>query len=331
MKAIVHHTFGSPEVLHLEDVPTPAPQTHEILLRNHATTVTSAETAGRQGKGFARLYFGPLRPRFEILGSAVAGEVVATGAAVERFAVGDLVVGGVGPRFGALAEFVCVAENAAITRLPDHVSWAEAAAVADGALTALPFLRDHADLQPGQHILVNGASGASGAVGSAAVQLAKHLGATVTAVSSGRNHDLVRSLGADDLIDYTREDFTRSGKTYDVVFDAVGKSSYARCKRLLTPTGRYLTTVPSLGILARTLLTSRSKRRRGSIAFTGLRPLAKVAEDLAYVISLVESGDYRPVIDRTYPLGETAEAHRYVDTERKRGSVVITIDPGPER
>ena len=327
MKAITHRMFGSPDVLNLEEVPKPAPEEHEILVRNHATTITSAETAGRQGKGFARLYFGPRTPRFQVLGSTVAGEVVATGSAAERFAVGDLVVG-VSPRFGALAEFVRVPEYGAVARITDNVGFQEAVAVADGALTALPFLRDHANLQPGQHILINGAAGA---VGTAAVQLAKHLGANVTAVSSGRNHDLTKSLGADNVIDYTREDFTRSGSTYDVIFDAIGKSSYAKCKRSLTPTGRYLTTVPSLGILARTFVSSPSKRRSGAIALTGLRPAAKVAEDLQYITALAASGEYRPVIDRSYPLEETADAHRYVETERKRGSVVITIGQSPTR
>ncbi|MFC0678548.1 NAD(P)-dependent alcohol dehydrogenase [Lysobacter korlensis] len=322
MKVIAYRSFGSPDVLRLEDVPEPQPQGGEILVRNSATTVSAAETAARKGKGFARLYFGLRRPRFPILGSTFAGEVLATGSGT-RFSVGDRVFGSVGPRFGALAEVARVTTGGAIAAIPPNLSFAEAAAVFDGALTALPFLRDSAELKPGQRILVNGASGA---VGTAAVQLAKHFGAEVTAVCSRRNHDLVRSLGADTVIDYTAEDFRTSGRTYDVIFDAIGKSSYAKCKGSLTANGRYLTTVPSLGILARTLVTRRARGRRGAISFTGLRPAAAVAADLEYIRDLAATGAYVPVIDGIYPLEQTAEAHRYVDTERKRGSVVVTID-----
>jgi NADPH:quinone reductase-like Zn-dependent oxidoreductase len=177
-------------------------------------------------------------------------------------------------------------------------------------------------LHAGQSILINGASGA---VGSAAVQLAKHFGAEVTAVSSARNHDLVKSLGADHVIDYETENFTSRRGQFDVIFDAIGKSSFSRSRRALTPTGVYLTTVPSLGILARMLLTSKSKGRRAAIAFTGLRPADKIAIDLEYIIELAQAGQFVPVIDRTYPLEQAAEAHAYVDTERKRGSVVVTM------
>lgn len=322
MKAVVMRTFGAPEVLRLEEVPRPEPGERDILVRNRATAVTAAECAARKGEGFARLAFGPVKPRYPILGGTFAGEVVEVGSAVTRFAVGDEVFGDVGGQFGALAELVKVPDAAAVRVKPENLSFERAVAVFDGSFTALPFLRDWAKLRPGQSILINGASGA---VGTAAVQLAKHFGAVVTAVCSAPNVELVRSLGADQVIDYTTEDFTRSGQEFDVVFDAIGKSSYRDCKRLLKPSGRYLTTVPSLRILMRTLLTSRERGRSGSIGFAGLRKAADVAKDLDYIAGLAASGKYVPVIDRTYPLEQTAEAHRYVDTERKRGSVVIEI------
>lgn len=322
MKVMAYRSFGGPEVLQLEQFDVPAPKEHEILVRNHATTVSAAVTAGRRGKGSARLYFGPIRPRFPVLGSSFAGEVAATGAQVSRFAVGDLVFGDVGPRLGAQAEYVLVAESAVIAAKPTNLTFSQAVAVFDGALTALPFLRDRAALRSGQSILINGASGA---VGTAAVQLAKYFGAVVTAVCSGANHDLVTSLGADAVIDYTREDFVAAGRQYDVIFDAIGKSSYAQCRGSLTAKGRYLTTVPSPAILLQTLATSRSRGRKAAIAFAGLRPASDIAQDLEFMSGLAASGAYRPVIDCSYPLERAAAAHRYVDTERKRGSVVITI------
>jgi NADPH:quinone reductase-like Zn-dependent oxidoreductase len=190
-------------------------------------------------------------------------------------------------------------------------------------MTALPFLRDAAKLQSGQSILINGASGA---VGVAAIQLAKQSGATVTAVCSGTNRDLVTSLGADEVVDYTSEDFTRPGRRYDVIFDAIGKSSFLRCRRILAEGGIYLTTVPSPAILLAQALTSKSAKRRAGIAFTGLRPPAEKADDLGFLTTLVEAGGVKPVIDRSYPLEQLALAHEYVDTGRKRGSVVITVD-----
>ncbi len=322
MKAIVYRTFGAPEVLRLEDVPQPEPSDGELLIRVRATVVTAAESAARRGRGFARLYFGPLRPRFPILGSTFSGEVVATGPDTSRHRIGDEVFGTVGPRFGALAEYARVPEAGAIAEKPASLDYSQAVAVFDGALTALPFLRDHAELKPGQSILVNGASGA---VGTAATQLAKHFGANVTGVCSAANQELVRELGADDVIDYTGQDFTKTGRRYDVVFDAIGKSSFAKCRGILTANGRYLTTVPSPGILLRTLLPAPKRGKRGAIAFTGVRPEKDVADDLRFICELAASGSYVPVIDRSYPLAQAAQAHRYVDTERKRGSVVVTI------
>jgi NADPH:quinone reductase-like Zn-dependent oxidoreductase len=321
MKAIVSKRYGTPDILQLEDVPQPVPGDGDMLIRVRAAVVTPSDGAFRSGKpAFARLFSGLFRPRLTILGSLFAGDVVAVGSAVQRFAVGDRVIGET-LNFGAHAEYIRVAEDNAITLTPASISHESAVAIYDGAMTALPFLRDTAALKPGQRILVNGASGS---VGTAAVQLAKHFGADVTAVCSGPNADLVRSLGADSIIDYTMEDFTSTGP-YDVIFDTVSTSSFARSKRALAPKGIYLATVPSLGILVQMLLTSRSKGKRAAISFTGLRATPLRTRDMMVISELAESGVIVPVIDRRYALEQTADAHRYVDTGRKRGNVVITV------
>lgn len=328
MKAMVYRNYGRPDVLRLEEVATPVPGHGEVRVRIHATLVTPSDVVSRAGTPyFARLYFGLIKPKFPILGSDFAGEIDAVGAGVTRFRVGDQVIGG-DQTFGAHAEYICASEAGAIALKPAGLSHEDAVAVFDGAMTALPFLRDEARLRGGQSILINGASGA---VGGAAVQLAKHFGATVTAVCSTANLELVRSLGADEAIDYTKEDFTRTGQRYDVIFDAIGKNSFSQCRRALKAGGIYLTTVPSLAILLQMMWTSRFGSRRARIAFTGLRKPSDKTKDLAVITELAEAGAVKPVIDRRYPFEQTAEAHRYVDTGRKRGSVVITVvDHSPQ-
>jgi NADPH:quinone reductase-like Zn-dependent oxidoreductase len=310
-------------VVKLQELTRPTPGPGEVLVRIRAALVTPSDAVSRAGTPyFARLYFGLTRPKFPVLGSEFAGEIAAVGAGVTRFRVGDEVVGG-DKTLGAHAEFLCVPEAGAIAPKPANLSFEESVAVIDGAMTALPFLRDSARLREGQSVLINGASGA---VGVAAVQLAKHFGATVTAVCSSANRELVASLGADAVIDYTAEDFTRGGRHYDVVFDAVGKSSFAKCRRALTEGGIYLTTVPSPAILLEQAWTARFGKRRAGIAFTGLRDSTAKARDLAFLTTLVEAGSLVPVIDRRYPLEQVALAHEYVDTGRKRGSVVVTVN-----
>ena len=321
MRAAVYHSYGSPDVVRIDDVPTPVPRDGEILVRNHAATVGVTDSAARQGSPFfARFFFGLRRPKFPVLGSEFAGEVAALGPGVTRFVVGDQVFGVTGAEFGAHAEYVCLPEDAAMAAKPADLSYAEAAALADA--TALSFLRDRARLQNGQTILINGASGS---VGSAAVQLAKHYGATVTAVCRGANRDLVRELGADNAVDYTVEDFTRGGQSYDVIFDAAGKSSFARCRPVLNRGGIYLTTVPSLAILVQMLWTSRIGDKRAAISFTGLRPASEKLKDLLFIRDLVAAGELVAVVDSTYPLGQIGEAYRRVDPGHKRGNVVITM------
>lgn len=326
MQAITSRTYGTPEVVHAEEIDTPVPKNGEVLIRNYASVVSQAEGTARKGKDpFARLYFGLVRPRFPVLGTGFAGEIQAVGSAVTGYRVGDQVMGSVGPALGAHAEYVVVSENGIIAMRPGGLVSTDAVAVLDGALTALPFLRDAAGLKAGQSILINGASGA---VGTAAVQLAKHFGAVVTGVSSTANLELVKSLGANKVIDYTAEDFTEIGQDYDVVFDAVGKSSYTRSRKLLKPGGIYLTTVPSLAILMWMLVTRIFGKTRAKIAFTGLRKPQSMARDVEFMGDLAASGHYVPVIDRTYTLKEAASAHAHVESGHKKGSVVLALhDP----
>jgi NADPH:quinone reductase-like Zn-dependent oxidoreductase len=236
--------------------------------------------------------------------------------------VGDKVFGATGAEFGTHAEYVSLSEDAAIALMPDKLSYAESVAIVGGALTALPFLRDTAHIKRGQRILI---IGASGSVGTAAVQLAKHFGAHVTAVCSTANVDLVKSLGADEVIDYTEGAFTEGGKTYDVIFDAVGKSSFARCRNSLARDGIYLSTVPSIGIMLQMARTSKFGSKKAAIAFTGLRSPSDKANDLLVIRKLVATGRLVPVIEREFPLERIAEAYELVDGGHKKGNVVVTV------
>ncbi|WP_449060730.1 NAD(P)-dependent alcohol dehydrogenase [Planomonospora algeriensis] len=323
MKAVTYHAYGPPDVLRIEDVSEPTPGTKDVLVRVHAAVVTAVDTVFRAGDPFfSRLVTGLVRPKVRTLGGELAGEVVAVGGEVTRFAVGDQVIADTGPAFGAHAEYACLPEDGALAIAPSGMSHSEAAALCDGVLTALPFLRDRAHLREGQEILINGASGG---VGIAAVQLAKYFGARVTGVCSAAKRELVESLGADETVVYTEQDFTRTGRTYDVVFDVAGKSSFSRCRRVLRSGGVYLSTVPSPAILLRSLRRPRPGGKRAVIAFTGLRPPRDKAEDLRFVVGIAEAGRIRPVIDGLHPLAQAAEAHRRVGTGHKKGSVLITM------
>jgi NADPH:quinone reductase-like Zn-dependent oxidoreductase len=321
MKAAVHRRYGAPGVVTVEEMPTPVPRDDEILVRVHAATVGIVDSLARRGTPFyARAHFGLRRPRFAVLGSDFAGQVVAAGPAVTRFAVGDQVFGTTAPRFGAHAEYVCLPEQAAIAPKPAGLSYPEAAALAD--TTAVCFLRDKARVRRGQTIAVNGASGA---VGTTAVQLARHAGATVTGVCSGPNTGLVRKLGADTVVDYTEADFTRTGQTYDVIFDVAGTSSFSRCRPALSPAGVYLTTAPSVAILLQMPWTSRFGGQRAAVAFTGLRAASEKRTDLRYITELAEASALTPVIAGCYPLQQIAGAYSRVDAGHKAGNVVVTM------
>jgi len=324
MKAVVYDKYGPPEVLRIEEVAQPIPNEDEVLVKVHATTVNRSDVHTREanrGSGLAisllsRLVSGVRRPRRRILGSEFAGEVEAVGAAVKEFAVGDHVFGNSGLRFGAHAEFMCVRESARISRLPAGMTFEEAAPITDGALNALMCLK-LADLRKGRRILVYGASGA---IGTAGVQLARHFGADVTAVCSTKNVELVRSLGADSVIDYTREDFTKNGQTYDIIFDAVGKVSFRHCLDSLEPGGLYLPT-DGFENLFLALWTPRFRGKKVVFQIPPRQP----KQDVQFLKGLIEAGEYRPVIDRRYRLEDVIEATKYVETQQKTGNVVLTI------
>jgi NADPH:quinone reductase-like Zn-dependent oxidoreductase len=326
MRAVVHDRYGPPEVLRLEDVDRPVPKDDEVLIKVHATTVNRTDCHIRAANPFIWRLFGAgfRRPKQRFSGSELAGEVVAVGAAVTEFAVGDHVFGTSGYRFGAHAEFMCVREDARIAHKPSGMTFEEAAAIPDGALAALTSLRAVEPLE-GKKIVVYGASGA---MGTAAVQLAKHFGAHVTAVCNTKNVELVRSLGADVVVDYLQEDFTRNGETYDVVMDAVGKHSFRRCRRSLKPGGRFLAT--DLGFMWHVPALMLWSRWFGDKKL--LFPLSpSTKEDILLLKELVEAGKYRAVIDRRYPLEEVIEAAKYVETGQKTGNVVLTLHPSPAR
>jgi len=326
MRAAVYERYGAPEVVRIQERGEPRLGAGEVLVRVEATVVGAAESAARSGSPwFARLYFGLRKPRFQVLGTDFGGTVEGVGEGVTRFAPGDLVFGSAGTAFGAHAEFVTVSERHVIAHVPERLDAAEAVATIDGFLTALPFLRDVANVQAGQTVLVNGASGT---VGTAAVQLAKHLGATVVGVCSAGHAPLVASLGADRVIDYASEDFAAARGAYDVIFDAVGTRTFGQCRAALTEHGIYLATIPTAAILLQTLLTKLFGRgRRAAIAFTGLRPEEDKAGELPLLVDLLESGAMVPVIDRVVPFADIVEAHRRVDGGHKAGSVVVALSP----
>ena len=324
MRAVVYDRYGSPDVLRLADVERPVPTDNEVLVRVNATTVNRFDTATREANrrsGLAiswlsRLVSGVRRPRHRVLGTEFAGTVEAAGGAVSEFALGDRVFGTTGLRFGAHAEFLSIPASDRIARMPASLSFEEAAPICDGALNALTCLKQ-ADLRKGRTILVYGASGA---IGTAGVQLAKYFGADVTAVCNTKNLELVKSLGADRVIDYIQEDFTGNGQTYDVILDAVGKLSFGRSRSSLKPSGIFLPT-DGLANLMWALLTSRTRGKKVLFQI----PPRQTTQDVRFLKELVEGGKYRPVIDRRYPLEDVIEATRYVETEQKTGNVVLTV------
>jgi NADPH:quinone reductase-like Zn-dependent oxidoreductase len=315
VRAVVFDRYGPPEVLRLEEVERPAPKPGEVLVRVHATTATRTDCGLRSAEYFVTRFFtGLLRPKRRSVGIELAGVVEAVGTGVESFAVGERVFG---IRSGANADYVCVREAGVLAHIPDGTGFEQA--LADGALSALSLLRS-AGLRAGQRVLVYGASGS---IGTATVQMAKHLGARVTAVCNTKNVELVRSLGPDVVIDYEQQDFTKNGETYDLVFDAVGEHSFRRCRRSIAPGGLYIAT-DGFHNVAWALWTSVFGRRKARL---GIVRYAK--EDVLALERLLAAGEYRPVIDRTYRLEDVVEAHRYVETRQKTGNVVLSLNGGP--
>ena len=317
MKAIVYTKLSPPDVLHLQDVEKPMPRDNEVLIKIFATTVVKEDPDMRASPGFN----GFMKPRNPILGQELAGQVDTIGKIVTRFKPGDQVYGF--DLFGAYTEYKCMPENGALAIKPVNLSYEEAASVPNGALTALPFLRDKANIRSGQTVLIHGASGS---VGAAAVQLTRYYGANVTGVCSTTNLEWVKSLGADQVIDYTQEDFTENGKSYDIIFNTVGKRSFSECIGSLSNEGTYLTTVPTPVIMFQALWPAKSGSKKVKFVAAGLRPAREKVKDLVFLTELIEAGKIKPVIDRCDPLERIAEAHRYVEKGRKKGNVVITVE-----
>jgi len=331
MKAVVYTKYGPPDVLQLREVEKPTPKDNEVLIKVHAATVIPGDCEIRSFKFPVwwfwlplRIYMGLLRPRNPILGLELAGEIIATGKKVKLFKNGDQIFASTGLSMGAYAEYKCLPEKGTLAIKPTNMNYEEAAVVPTGGLNALHFIRDKAKIQSGEKVLINGACGN---IGGFAVQLAKYYGAEVTAVDSTEKLDTLRSIGADLVIDYTKSDFTKNGKTYDVIFDVVGKGSFSGIVRSLKQNGRYLLANPSLLHMIRapwtSMMSSLSAGQAGKkviFEFAGQKP-----EDLISLKELIEAGMIRSVIDRRYPLEQIVEAHRYVGEGHKKGNVVITV------
>jgi NADPH:quinone reductase-like Zn-dependent oxidoreductase len=323
MKAIVYTEYGSPDVLQLKEVEKPAPRDNEVLIKVHSTTVTSGDCRMRAlnvpvGFGLvSRLVFGIFRPKQQILGSELAGEIEAAGKDVSKFKPGDLVFAMGGFGMSCYVEYKAMPADGLVILKPANLSFEEAAAIPFGGTTALDFFR-RGKIQGGEKVLINGASGG---VGTAAVQIARHFGAEVTGVCSTANLELVKSLGADKVIDYTKEDFTENGETYDIIMDTVGTAPFSRCKDSLTRKGRLLLVLGGLPDMLQAPWVSMTSSKK---VVAG--PAAERAEDLHFLAKLAEAGKFKPVIDRRYPLEQIAEAHRYVEKGHKKGNVVITVE-----
>jgi NADPH:quinone reductase-like Zn-dependent oxidoreductase len=322
MKAVIYKKYGSPEVLQLAEVAKPTPKEREVLIKVQATTVTSVDWRVRSlnmpvGFGLiSRLVFGILKPRQPILGTELAGEIESVGKDVSKFKVGDRVFGLSGISMGCHAEYKCLPEDGMVMLMPDNLTADEAAALSFGGTTALDFFR-RGKLQSGEKVLINGASGG---VGTAMVQIAKHFGADVTGICSTANVELVESLGADRTIDYTQTDFTTNGETYDIIVDTVGTAPFSRSKGSLKASGRLMLVLAGLPDLLMAPLVSMTTNKK---VIAG--PAAERVEDLDFLAKLAAAGAFKPFVDRRYPLDRIAEAHSYVDTGHKRGNIVITL------
>jgi NADPH:quinone reductase-like Zn-dependent oxidoreductase len=326
MKAIMHNQYGPPDLLQFKEVDKPVPKDNEVLIAVHATTVSTGDCnmrnftfVSKSWLPIAKLMFGIGRPWKErVLGTELTGEVEQTGKDVQKFKKGDLVIASTGMAGGGHAQYACLHEKGALAIKPNSLSWEQAAAIPFGANTALYFLRELGKLRAGQDLLI---IGASGSIGSAGLQLAKYFGATVTAVCSGANVQMVKSMGADKVIDYTKEDFARNGETYDLIFDTVGATTFSGCQVSLKPNGTFLPCIMGLTDMIRMLWTSVTggKKMKGGVAINN-------RERMSFISELAAAGKLKPVIDRSYPLEQIAEAFKYVEKGHKKGNVVVTVE-----
>lgn len=323
MKAIIVTKYGDSEVLQIKEVPTPLPKENEVLIKIHAAPVNSTDPVFRKGKPFiSRFFTGLLKPKNPIPGDVLAGEVIETGENVTRFKIGDRVYGYTSETLGAHGEYICLPELSAITLMPENMSFEAAACIVDGGHTALVFLRDKGMISSQQKVLIYGASGS---VGTAAIQLAKAYGAEVTGVCSRANIEMINSLGVDREIDYAKDDFMQENEKYDIIFDTVAKLSFSQCKNVLTENGRYLTTFPTPEVLFKGLVQSKRKGKRALFVAAGMRPVDKKVENLQYLSELIRNKKIKAVISKRYLMEDISEAHRYVESGHKKGNVVMMM------
>ena len=321
MKAVICSRYGSADVLELQDIEKPSVKSGEVLVKIMASSTTAADSMMRQGVPvFGRLFLGLRKPKFPITGTGFAGVIEELGEGVNQYKIGDKVFGESALGAGTNAEYVCVSQEAVLLPMPANISFEEAAPLCDGALTSINFLKGVSSIQPGQRILINGAAGS---LGTAAVQLAKHLGAHVTGVCSTQNIALVKSLGADEVIDYTRQDFCKNTEKYNIIYDTVGKRHFSECKKALVEGGEFISPVLNLKLLFQMLFTSLFKGKKAKFSATGLRSAQELRELLGQLIPLIESEKLKTHIDKRFCLAEIKEAHQYVDRGHKRGNVVI--------
>ena len=323
MKAIIVKSYGGPEVLQIHNIDKPAPKENEILIKINATAITAASTFMRAGKPyFARLFLGLLKPKTQTPGTDLSGVIEAVGENVSKFIVGDLVMAETGLNCGAYAEYLCLSEDDLIVHQPENVSAEEATGIIDGGSTALAFFTDFVTIEAGQKILINGASGS---IGTAAIQLAKHYGADITAVCSAKNKALVKDLGAHRVLDYTTKDLETTQEKFDIIFDTVGKMSYRKSKKLMKDKGVFLTPVLKFGTLLTMVFVSPFTSKKLKFAATGMRKHGPRMRDLMILRDMLTAGNLTPIIDRVYKLEQIQEAHSYVDQGHKRGNVIISF------
>lgn len=320
MKAIIYRNYGPPNVLELLDFEKPTPKPNEVLIKVFATTVTTADCMMRRGDTFlSRIILGFTRPKkkFQILGTEFSGIIESIGNKVTKFKEGDEVFAFRGFGTGCYAQYKCMNENGSLAKKPYNMEFIEAASVVDGATTALFFLKEKANIQEGQKVLINGASGS---IGTFAVQLAKYFGAEVTGVCSTKNIEMVKSLGADNIVDYTKEDFKKTDETYDIIFDTISKSSFAHCKKVLKSNGKYVVTVMTLKNVLLSFITKFWNKKKVIFAMS-----LNKTEELNFIRTIIEEGKLKTIIDKQFPLEKIQEAHAYVNTGHKKGNVVITV------